>query len=142
MKTNLEFMWRVSWQYVDRSEMIAAVRGNEAWRDAILHSMQRIDDDDPDNITCSVGVETLDELRELLIATAGVKTPWGSALCLYAKHEPLSVHAALASNGEYESHCTMYRSPVKCGTNPAYDKLVKAAEAIREAQAEIEKGTP
>lgn len=124
-KSHLSFSWLVSWQYVDRTEIFNAVRERETWREAIINSMQRIDDHDPDNISCSVPVESLAELRDLLTATAKVTTPWGSALCLHAKNddERLSCHAALASGEQYSSHCTLYRMPPKKGENAMHDKL-------------------
>lgn len=127
MKTTLDFKWSVSWQYVDKTEMFNAVRGNEKWRDAVINSMQRIDDHDPDNISCGVEVETLAELRDLLNATASVTTPWGYALCLHAKNDAqrLSCHAALATGDQFTSSCTLYQMPPKKGENPLHDKLAE-----------------
>lgn len=134
-KSDLSFNWFVSWQYVDRSEIINAVRGNEQWRDGVLSSMQRIDDHDPDNISCSIEVESLSDLRDLLNATEKITTPWGSALCLHAKSEGerVSCHAALATGEQFTSHCTLYRQPPARGENSLHDKLAEIHREVGHA---------
>lgn len=139
MRTELETRWSVSWQYVDRRQLFDAVRVRDDWRDAVINSMQPMDDHDPDTMSASVEVSTLEELRDLLVATAGVTTPWGVALCVNGKADQTSVYANLASaQGDCcNAPLTLLQKPPAKGENPALDTLVEAQKLIRKAMEEL-----
>lgn len=139
MKRELETRWCVSWQYVDRSQLFDAVRPNEKWRDDILDSMQPMDDHDSSVIMASVYVDSLDELRELLVETAHLQTPWGTAICVDSRDgKGMTAHAALASkDGQLgNSNLTVYAPYPEPGQCPALDKVREASKLLHQAMSE------
>ena len=140
MKIELPVRWCVSWQYVDRRQLFDALRGNDKWRSDVLDNMQPMDDHDTETIMASVYVESLDELRDLLNATASIKTQWGAAVCVNGRDDsdsgPLSsAYASLVSKDSQFSSGDMaiYGRTAKPGENIAVDKLREAQSLIASA---------
>lgn len=134
----LECKWCLSFSHTDRSELFNAVRGNDDWRDDVINNGQRVDDHDPDTISASIYVESIDELRDLLNATKGVRDAWGVVLhCLSTTEADVRVSATLSSkDSEFASDCGVTVMPPKEDHDDLYDMLAETHRIIGEAMSQ------
>ncbi len=97
-------VWAVTFQGCDRSELFASVRGlPEKFRQDVIDTMSRIDDNDPDNINASAEVDNLDDLLLILNATKNVQCYFGRGVAVRSEFAAMTHYASLFSSvGQYE----------------------------------------
>lgn len=134
--------WGVAFSYVDRSELLGALRNHQAWWEEAVANASLIDEHDPDTIQATIHVANLDELRELLVATKDVRSHWGAVLTMHADGGEQFVSASLAAKeSEYvTSDVTLRVMPPKDGANPLYDKISNIRKQLGDVLNEIQKG--
>lgn len=99
-----KLVWAVVFQGCDRAELFSAVRTlPEKFREDVIDTMAKLDDDDPDNISASVRIDNLDELVAVLNATAKVRCYHGRGVSCRSEFAAMSHYASLfATDGQYQ----------------------------------------
>lgn len=132
--------WRLCFSHVDRGAMFSALRGHDHWREMCASNMDRVYDEDPDAVSVSFELTSLDELRELMDLTKNVRDEWGVALHLSLESPHWRMDANLA-NGRWQpaSASANVRAAAVAGESQKaiYQRIGEAKDALDRLKDEL-----
>ena len=133
--------WRLTFSGVDRSEILAALRkvNTDLWEEAI-GNMDRVNDEDPDTINVSVGIDHCDILAHVLAETNSVKCDYGRGLTFTADtpHWLLSASLFGADDQYAASSCGLTPRIGKGESRQALlDRITEAETALNAVRNEL-----
>lgn len=129
--------WSFQFNSVDRSELFGAIRGlTNRMRDELIQNAEPVDETDPYTINTSVEVHSLNELKDVMDATANVKGYWGNGLHIYVRSSQLHICGSLieAQKQFLPSSCTISAPMPKEGRLAG---LTKKMEELRKTLKEM-----
>ena len=134
--------WSVSWGSADRSDLFMATRDSakysEQWRDRIISSMSPVEDYEPDIINASIEVSSLEELRELLVATSKVRADHGVSVNVLFGDGPIRASAMLNESHHRFAKGSAYVSVQKADASELRKKLSEVRGQLNEIMSRLD----